>query len=122
MTEEETQQLAAGITGGTGDRNPYCHMHDYATSRTIMLIVSSHGPRTFLAFASQRGTVRRVLTPSGTNVNVLHRGPGRGRGSERALDGASLFGCGSHGRISGGRCLCVGQGAVRSTEAQRESQ
>jgi len=45
MTEEETQQLTTGITGGTGDRNPYCHMHDYATSRTIMLIGSIDGTR-----------------------------------------------------------------------------
>ena len=43
MTEEKTQQLTAGITGGTGDRNTYCHMHDYATSGTTMLIVSKRG-------------------------------------------------------------------------------
>ena len=43
MTEEKTQQLAAGITGSTGDRNTYCHMHDYAMSGTTMLIVSKCG-------------------------------------------------------------------------------
>ena len=30
MAEQQTEQLAARVTGGPGDRNPNCHMHDYA--------------------------------------------------------------------------------------------
>jgi hypothetical protein len=51
----------------------------------------------------------------------LTAGPTR-TSSQRALYSAGLLSGGRHCSVSGGRRLSVGQGTVRSTEPQRESQ
>jgi hypothetical protein len=63
MAEQETEQFAAGVTGGARDRNPNYHMHDYAIGSTIMPIVShrdarlpAHPPRV------RNERVRRLLS------------------------------------------------------------
>jgi hypothetical protein len=98
-------------------------LHDYAITRTIMLIGSHRGLR--LAFAIPYAAADDLYqahtlahTPGAVDLTAA---PTRTI-SQRALYRAGLLSGGRHGSVSGGRRLSVGQGTVGSTEPQRESQ